>query len=137
MIMKFRRSKAETVSSLTLDITPLVDVVFNMLIFFALTLNFAMSDSIKVNLPASSAKASKPPAESIKISIDKDGTVFYNEDTASLKEVRQYLRSTSDKRSVVIIRADTQVLHGKVVQIMDMAKSEGFSKLSIAVERKN
>jgi len=135
--MKFRHSKTEPVSSLTLDITPLVDVVFNMLIFFALTLNFAMSDSIKVNLPTSSSPVSKPPAESIKISIDKDGTVFYNEDIASLEQVKQYLRSTSDKRSVVIIRADTQVLHGKVVQVMDMAKSEGFSKLSIAVERKD
>jgi len=134
--MKFKHSKAKAVSSLTLDITPVVDVVSNLLIFFALTLNFVTSAGIKVNLPTASS-TSEPVKENITISLDKDGSVFYNEDQVSFAELRQYLKDADDKGPIVIIKADSKVFHGQVVQVMDMAKSAGFFKLSIAVEKKN
>lgn len=132
--MKFKHSKAKSVSSLSLDITPLVDVVFNLLIFFALTLNFVSYGGIDVNLPTAASVASEPIKENIVISLDENGSVFYNEDQVSFERLKLNLRSAEDKRPVVIINADKTVLHGQVVRVMDLVKSEGFSKLSIAVE---
>lgn len=132
--MKFKHSKAKSVSSLSLDITPLVDVVFNLLIFFALTLNFVSYGGIDVNLPTAASVANEPIKENIVISLDENGSTFYNEDQVSFERLRMNLRNAEDKRPVVIINADKSVLHGEVVRVMDLVKSEGFSKLSIAVE---
>ena len=118
-----------------LDLTPMVDVVFNLLIFFALSLNFVTSSGgINVKLPeASTAKPIK--AENITINLTKTGQIYYNKEVASIKQIRKKLKEVKDKDSLVIIRADDQVEHGKVVEAMDVAKSEGFSKLAIAVQK--
>ena len=118
-----------------LDLTPMVDVVFNLLIFFALSLNFVTSSGgINVKLPeASSAKPIK--SENITINLTKTGQIYYNKEASSIKQIKKKLKDVKDKNSLVIIRADDQVEHGKVVEAMDVAKSEGFSKLAIAVQK--
>ena len=133
--MKFRRQrKNRTGTGATLDITPVVDVVFNLLIFFALSFNFAAtSGGINVKLP--SATSVEPiKTEQLTISLTKDGKVFYNDKTVDLKELNKKLKAVKNKDSLVIIRADNDVPHGKVVQIMDIAKSGGLSKLAFAVQ---
>jgi len=121
----------------TLDLTPVVDVVFNLLIFFALSLNFAAtSGGINVKLPkASSAEPIK--AEQITINLTEDGKIYLNDKPSSREAVRKKLKDTKNKSSLVIIRADDNVRHGKVVEAMDLVKSEGFSRLAIAVQQKN
>lgn len=121
----------------TLDLTPVVDVVFNLLIFFALSLNFAAtSGGINVKLPkASSAEPIK--SEQITINLTEDGKIYLNDKPSSNDEVRKKLKETKNKSSLVIIRADDNVRHGKVVEAMDLVKSEGFSRLAIAVQQKN
>ncbi len=119
----------------TLDLTPVVDVVFNLLIFFALSLNFvATSGGIKVKLP--SATSAKPiKAEKLTINITKDGKTYLNNDEVKEQTLRERLKRIKDKNSLVIIRADNTVKHGTVIHIMDIVKSEGFQKLAIAVEK--
>ena len=134
--MKFKKKSSRKLSSITnLDLTPMVDVVFNLLIFFALSLNFvASSGGINVNLPeASSAKPIK--TENITINLTKGGKLYYNKEVATKEQIKKNLKAVKDKSSLIIIRADNEVEHGKVVEAMDLAKVEGFTKLAIAVDQ--
>ena len=134
--MKFKRQTSRKLNSITtLDLTPMVDVVFNLLIFFALSLNFvASSGGINVNLPeASSAKPIK--TENITINLTKGGKLYYNKEVATKEQIKKNLKAVKDKSSLIIIRADNEVEHGKVVEAMDLAKVEGFTKLAIAVDQ--
>lgn len=119
----------------TLDLTPIVDVVFNLLIFFALSLNFAAtSGGINVKLP-SATSAEPVKTEQVTINLTKDGKVYFNDKTIDIEGLTVKLKEVKDKNSIVIIRADDAVPHGRVVHVMDIAKSEGFSKLAIAVQQ--
>ncbi len=134
--MRFKPlKKSKSASGVSLDLTPIVDVVFNLLIFFALSLNFAAtSGGINVKLPSASS-AEPVKTEQVTINITKDGKLFYNDKTTDIDELKEKLKGVKDKNSIVIIRADDSVPHGQVVRIMDIAKSEGLSKLAIAVEQ--
>jgi len=134
--MKFKKQTSRKLNAITtLDLTPMIDVVFNLLIFFALSLNFVTSSGgINVNLPeASSAKPIK--TENITINITKSGKLYYNKEVATKEEIQQNLKKVTDKSSLIIIRADNKVEHGKVVEAMDLVKMEGFTKLAIAVDQ--
>lgn len=134
--MRFKPlNKSKSAAGSTLDLTPIVDVVFNLLIFFALSLNFAAtSGGINVKLPSASS-AEPVKAEQVTINMTQDGRLFYNDKTTDIDGLKEKLKEVKDKNSIVIIRADDSVPHGKVVQVMDIAKSEGLSKLAIAVEQ--
>lgn len=135
--VKFRKDNSRTKGILnTLDLTPVVDVVFNLLIFFALSLNFAATSG-GINLKLPSASSSEPiKSEQITINLTEEGKIFLNDKVSDLEKIRDRLQDTPDKSSLVIIRADSGVKHGKVVDVMDLVKSEGFSRLAIAVQQK-
>jgi biopolymer transport protein ExbD len=119
----------------TLDLTPIVDVVFNLLIFFALSLNFAVtSGGINVKLPkASSAEPLR--AEELTINLTSDGKMYLNDKLITSKKLSQKLKDKQNKDSIVVIRADSSVTHGRVVEVMDTVRSNGFSRLAIAVDQ--
>jgi len=116
------------------DITPIVDTVFNLLIFFALSLNFAAtSGGINIKLPkASSVEPIK--ADQLTINLTKDGKLYLNDKIITLEKLSETLEKNQNKESLVIIRADSLVPHGRVVEVMDTVKTKGYSRLAIAVE---
>lgn len=120
-----------------LDLTPVVDVVFNLLIFFALSLNFAAQTSgIKVKLPKATA-AEQVKTKDITINLTRDGKIFFNDEATRRDILAEKLKNTENKEKLVIIKADNDINHGIVVETMDLVKSNGFSRLAIAVERKD
>ena len=134
--MRFRKeNKNKSGLGAALDITPIVDMVFNLLIFFALSLSFAAtSGGINIKLPkASSAEPVK--TDQLTINLTKDDKLYFNDKTTTLDALADALRKNQNKESLVIIRADDSVPHGKVVELMDTVKTQGFSKLAIAVEQ--
>jgi len=134
--MKFRNKKnGKSGVGSTLDLTPIVDVVFNLLIFFALSLNFAAtSGGINIKLPSASS-AEPVKTEQLTVNLTQDGQVYYNDKKINIEDLSTKLQDIEDKDSIVIIRADNSVPHGQVVQVMDIVKSEGFSKIAIAVDQ--
>ncbi|HWP93141.1 MAG TPA: biopolymer transporter ExbD [Thermodesulfobacteriota bacterium] len=134
--MKFRNGNEKKARfAAAVDLTPIVDTVFNLLIFFALSLNFAAtSGGINVRLPKA-ATAEPIKAEQLTISLTKDDKLYLNDKTISLDELSKTLEKNRDKESLVIIRADNAVPHGRVVEVMDMVKTQGFSRLAIGVEQ--
>ncbi len=117
-----------------LDLTPVVDIVFNLLIFFALSLNFAAaSRGIDIKLPsASSAKTIR--SDQVAVNLTKEGLIFLDDKKITLEQLGPMLKEKADKKSLVIIRADSDVEHGKVVRIMDIIKSQDLNRIAIAVD---
>lgn len=118
----------------TLDMTPLVDVVFNLLIFFMLSTTFVTTPGIKINLPEASSKELKVKEKEVRIAMTRNGKIYLNRKLVTLDDVRKTLKQKAriNPKMLVIIQADKQVTHGKVVQIMDIAKTAGLNRLAIA-----
>lgn len=130
--MNFRQKNHREAS--TLDMTPLVDVVFNLLIFFMLSTTFVTTPGIKINLPEASSKELKVQEKEVRIALTRKGKIYLNRKLVTLDDVRKTLKQKAriNPKMLVIIQADEQVIHGKVVQIMDIAKTAGLNRLAIA-----
>lgn len=130
--MNFKQRNRREVSQL--DMTPLVDVVFNLLIFFMLSTTFVTTPGIKINLPEASSKELKVQEKEVRIALTRKGKIYLNRKHVTLDDVKKILKQKAriNPKMLVIIQADAQVTHGKVVQIMDIAKSSGLNKLAIA-----
>ena len=117
-----------------MDLNPIVDVVFNLLIFFALSLNFSqVVSSINIKLPK--AKSSEVVTEKqVVVSIERNNKVYINDQALYLDQIPNYLDKIN-KDNVVVVKADKEIDHGFVVQIMDLIKRSGFKKLGIAVTK--
>lgn len=134
--MRFQK-EAKKNSSL-LDITPIVDTVFNLLIFFALSLNFISTPGIRVQLPKSSAQEITREKKDLRVVLTAKDELFLNErpvDLASLGD--QFKKAAqSNGETQILIQADQRVAHGKVVEVMDLARSAGLHRLAIVTQPK-
>lgn len=121
-------------SDIHLDITPIVDMVFNLLIFFALSLNFIVTPGIKVDLPESVTEEIIREEKEIIIVMKKDNSIFINSNPVSFDRLFLNLNNYAmqNKDALVVIQADREVTHGKVVKMMDMAKRAGLVRLAIS-----
>ena len=129
--MKFRE---QTRSGVQLDITPIVDTVFNLLIFFALSLNFIVTPGIKVNLPESITEEIIRERDELIIVMNKDDSIYLDGRSISLENLTLLFTNAAQKsqETLVIIQADQDVSHGSVVRMMDRAKKAGLKRLAIA-----
>ncbi len=133
--MKFR--KKTSLEKGKLDITPLIDVIFLLLLFFMLSSSFILQPGIKVNLPES--KVSEAQSEdNIIVTITSERKILLNdenitEETLGIK-LRPMAKRTPNK--IVIIKADDRVNHGLVVRVMGEVKSAGIKRLAIATKPK-
>lgn len=132
------RFSEKTQTDASLDITPIVDTVFNLLIFFALSLNFIVTPGIKVDLPESSTEEIIRERKELIVVMDKENNIFIDERTVSIDQVVTIFNKTAQKHkdTLVIIQADQDVAHGNVVRMMDRAKKAGLVRLAIATTMK-
>ncbi len=123
---------------LSLDITPLIDVIFLLLIFFMVSTTFITSPGIHVNLPQGSSKAKTDKPESLEVVITEKHKYFLNGKAIKRDRLKTALATAQKKTSFkqLIIRADGKVRHEEVVYVMDTAKQVGLQKLSIAIKPK-
>ncbi len=135
--MRFREESKQ--NSSLLDITPIVDTVFNLLIFFALSLNFISTPGIRVNLPKSTAKEIAQEKKDLRVVMTSSNQLYINEKPVDLKGLRTRFRKAaeSDRETQILIQADQQVAHGKVVEVMDIARSLGLRRLAIVTQPKS
>lgn len=120
------------------DVTPFLDTIFNLLIFFALSLNFISNPGIKVDLPKSTAKEIARKEKDITVLITPGSEVYLNEKQVMLDTLPALLEKTAgeDKKTQVLIQADQSVPHGLVVTVMDAARSAGLTRLAIITQPK-
>jgi len=136
--MNLRPGRKE--ENVEVNLTPLIDVVFLLLIFFMVTTTFDRHARLKVSLPESSAKAVQQKQEPLVLSIDAKGNYFLNERqivNQQLDTLKQAIKKTigqnADYSEVsLVLRADANTPHQSVVRAMDAASQLGLTKLSIA-----
>ena len=119
------------------NLTPLIDVVFLLLIFFMVSTTFDRHAKLKVELPEASAKQTQQQQQSIVLSIDAKGNYFINDRqlvNTRLETLKIALKKTlADEKDVpLILRADAKTPHQAVVRAMDAASQLGLTRLSIA-----
>ena len=120
-----------------IDIAPLVDVVFLLVIFFAVSTTFLESSGLKLQLPESSATTEREVRE-IAVYLSVDGELVFDDEPVSHEELRDGLVASLEEtdRKVVVLRADTGTPHGKVVEIMDLIRESGAESLTVATRTK-
>jgi biopolymer transport protein ExbD len=119
-----------------MNMTPLIDCMFLLLIFFMVTTVFSTPPGLRVDLPKA-AESDLPPEKDLNIIISKTGEMELNGEPVTLDELDQRLREAKElyRSKVLIIKADKGCLHGMVVDVMDAAKGVGIDELAIATER--
>jgi len=133
--MAFARHKREEPR---VDLTPMVDVVFLLLIFFMISTTFVETPGISVQLPESSSQREIKVPEEFKVQLSKEGEIYVGEERLSLEELRLRLTGYGAKAREMnfALYADREARHGRVVQVMDLARESGFGKLAIATEQR-
>ncbi|GAB4284673.1 MAG: biopolymer transporter ExbD [Deferrisomatales bacterium] len=133
--MRFRKARRDVV---TPDITPLVDVVFLLLIFFMLSTTFVVSPGIRVNLPQAQAEPVRHEPQELRVKIDAAGAAFLEETRMSPDDLEARFETVarSDRDALVVIEADQDTAHRFVVEVMDRAKTAGLHRLAIATRPK-
>ena len=136
------RSRAKARSEPFVDMTAMLDVTFNLLLFFVVTTSFRkeqetpQSPGIQVSLPRSSATAILADDKDIDVWMTADGAMYADDQPVDFAAMRAIFkdRAKSDPNTQVVIRADSGVSHGRVVAVMDNAKALGLSRLAIATQ---
>ena len=116
-----------------LDVTPLIDVVFLLLIFFMLTSTFVLQPGIKVKLPkAITSEALKE--ENLVIVITAGGKIYLDNEIISSDELSAKLGEAAQDERAVLIKADQKISLGRVVEVWDLCRDVGITQVSIATE---
>ncbi|MCK4644591.1 biopolymer transporter ExbD [bacterium] len=118
------------------DLTPLVDVVFLLIIFFMVTTTFVYQPSITINLPGSSQPVNVN-RNYISISIDRSGGIFlFEKRVESTDELFSSLRREfeRDPERVVLIRGDKDSKYENIVKVIDTVKRTGLKRVLIATK---
>ncbi len=134
--------KPDRSDNIELNITPLIDVVFLLLIFFMVSTTFEQQSKLKVDLPEASPSATEQRQDSVVIGIDAKGRYFINDRqlvNTQLKTLKIALTKTvgDNKDTPLVLRADAKTPHQAVVTAMDAAAQLGLTRLSIATLENN
>ena len=119
-----------------IDIAPLVDVVFNLLLFFVITYNVVADPAIKIRLPQSVTMDTQAQ-ETIVITISREGNTYVGDQLVPVEEVAPMIRQkfSQEREPSVKIKADRDVPVGLLVQVVDGVKLSGCSAFSIVTQR--
>ena len=122
------------------NLTPLIDVVFLLLIFFMVSTTFEHQSRIQVELPEASAEPTTPEAESLEIIVDAQGRYFIGDEqvvNTQLKTLKGAIAKVIGDRTdiPVIVRADAKSPHQSVVTVLDATSQLGLTRISLATTR--
>lgn len=129
------------------DLTPMIDCVFQLLIFFMVTTAFVTTKGLSVDLPSSSQEREESPGKDVNIVVEEDGSIEVNgvkvasaevngakvadmEDMA--KQIKRAMQAEITKNAV--LQVHPRILHKTVIRIMDVARGEGIEAIAFASE---
>ena len=130
-----QRRFAPTNDEIELSMTPMIDVVFQLLIYFLVTFSTAdVLAHLDVSRPAPDAAQSKqpPPADMIRVAVLQDGFAINGRSVTEeeLNRLLQKLAGISTKQTV-LVNCDDQSLHGRLIQVLDMCASHGLTQIAV------
>jgi biopolymer transport protein ExbD len=133
--------KVDALEDPQINLTPMIDVVFNLLIFFMLATRFAdMERQVDVHLPtASSAQPLTSPPDEIVVNVFSDGKVVVSQQTLSLEQLEARLKSAHDRFAdqAVLIRGDGQGTYQNIMDVLTVCHRAEITNFSLATQLKS
>ncbi len=121
-----------------IDMIPMIDMVFLLLIFFALTSTFEVQRFLELNLPKGSSGIELKKTERLTLSISRENQIILENEPIELPQLESKLKEIMQGGTEVtlVIKGDENVPHGRVVELMDAANAAGVQKIMVTVSRK-
>lgn len=118
------------------DLTPLIDVVFILLIFFILSANFTDESSIRVDRPSASSSEVSQESTTFNVSIDENGAIWFDHKTTTLSQLQLQLKSRVlfSENSNAVVNADKNIDTGKLIDVVDVIRNSGVKSVAIATQ---
>ena len=132
--MRFRREEED---SFAMDMTPLIDVVFLLIIFFMVSTVFVdFSRKMDINLPTSKSSVVDETPKTIEIQMSKDNIITLAGKSITILGLAQALEKldVKSKKQTAVIRADKILPYGEVIQVMGLLQKAGVLDISVAVK---
>ena len=120
-----------------IDMAPLIDMVFILLIFFLVTTSFVREAGVDVQRPTASTATTRDKA-AMMVAVDKQGRVFMDRRQVDLRSIRglveRYL--AEDPKGGVVVIADKASMTGRVIEVLDQCRLAGAKNVSVAANRR-
>ncbi len=131
-----RKNRNSDQEEATIDMTPMLDIVFIMLIFFIVTTSFVKEAGIDVNRPQATQATQKKSAN-IFVAVRENGEIWMDKRMVDVERVAANIEKmlAEQPTDMVVVQADKAARHGLVVKVMDQIKAAGIEKISIAAEK--
>jgi len=132
------RSKRSLTGQAEIQVTPLIDMVFILLIFFVVTTSFVSEAGLSIQRPQASS-AETLPRDSIPVTIDSSGRIAVDGKRTSLFSIRPLVRRRlrNEPGLAVVVVADKVVSADRLVHVMDEIRAAGVTQIALATERKD
>ena len=117
-----------------IDIAPLIDMIFQLLIFFMLTSSFVMQPGIKINLPKA-VTSEIIRQERMEIVVSAENVTYFNGKVVTNQELKKLLKEVAKKQQPILIKADKRASLGRVVEIWDICRDLGIVQINIATNQ--
>jgi biopolymer transport protein ExbD len=136
--MNFASGRSEEGNEFELNITPLLDVMFLLVIFFAVSTTFRAYTGLSIDLPAAESERIREEKKTVTAVLSAQGEVYVDGEKTSIVYLSRILkdRLRESPGLVFVLQADENSRHGQVVELMDTAKQAGISRLAIATRPK-
>lgn len=120
-----------------IDMTPMLDIVFIMLIFFIVTTTFSNEKGLSANRPPENQPETNQPSKALSVRIDADGTIHMVGRVVDIRRVvantQTFLAENNTTSAAIQAHEDTE--HGVVVEVMDQIKQAGIESVSVLVKK--
>jgi len=132
--MNFRSRSTESVD---INLTPLIDIVFLLLIFFMVSTSFQRESEIEITLPQAGPELLEVQPETIEIAVDADDRIYVNQvqilnsSTRTVRDALQELTLEAEDPTLVV-NADARATHQAVIRVMDAARQLGLERITFA-----
>jgi len=120
----------------TLNLTSLIDVLFILIIFFAVSSTFLEQPGIELKLPEAESSEAHT-AQKVIVYVDHEGNIFLNDHPMELEALADAVGSliSAQTEKSVVLRADSAVKHGTVISILDLLRKKGIFKIIVSTEK--
>jgi biopolymer transport protein ExbD len=119
-----------------INVTSLVDIIFNLLLFFLLTTSFSQTSGLEIQLPSANASDMQVSGQDLVVVLTKDGFTLIDGKSVGIAEVEERIAALKNDAAAgaVVVQADSEVAHGRVVEVIDAAKRQKVKSVAIATQ---
>lgn len=119
-----------------INLTSLIDVLFILIIFFTVSTTFIEQPGIEIKLPKAKSTEGHT-AQRIVVYVDLQKNIFLNDEIVTLKNLAKKMKELANlqKDKSIVLKADSGVTHGLVIQIMDLLREQGIYKIVVSTTK--